>query len=52
MTSQPVDDYLWDRTGPPDELVEQLELLLAQYRCVWSPPDRDAGAEDGQSADE
>lgn len=26
------DDYLWDRSGPPDADVERLEALLARYR--------------------
>jgi len=26
------DDYLWDKTGPPDPDVERLEKLLAQFR--------------------
>ena len=26
------DEYLWDRTGPPDEEVARLEALLAPIR--------------------
>ncbi|AMY12233.1 hypothetical protein LuPra_05506 [Luteitalea pratensis] len=39
---EPMDDeYLWDRTGPPDEDVARLEALLAQFAAPsaeeWAP---------------
>jgi len=33
------DDYLWDRSGPPDPDVERLERLLAPLRGTASAPD-------------
>src|SRR5262249_17470005 len=32
MSEEDVDEYLWDRSGPPDPEVERLEGLLGRYR--------------------
>lgn len=32
MREEDVDEYLWDRSGPPDPEVERLEGLLGRYR--------------------
>ena len=32
------DDYLWDRSGPPDPEVQRLERLLARYRGSGTAP--------------
>src|SRR5271169_1976674 len=30
--NEPTQDYLWDRSGTPDQETERLESLLAQFR--------------------
>ena len=32
MTQGPFNEYLWDRSGEPDEQVRRLESLLARFR--------------------
>jgi hypothetical protein len=32
MTERTSDEYIWDRSGEPDEVVRRLESLLARYR--------------------
>ena len=32
MTEEPLDQYLWDGSGEPDEQLARLEQLLARYR--------------------
>jgi hypothetical protein len=32
VTDEPMDDYLWDRSGDEDAEVRDLERLLARYR--------------------
>ena len=32
MTEKLSEDYIWDRSGEPDEVVRRLESLLARYR--------------------
>ena len=34
MTEKTTDEYVWDRSGEPDEVVRRLESLLARYRFV------------------
>ena len=40
MTEHLIDEYVWDGSGEPDELVRALEALLARYRFV--PPALDS----------
>lgn len=42
------DDYLWDRTGEPDALVESLEAKLAPLRRREAPPDWEHAAISGE----
>jgi hypothetical protein len=54
MTEKTSDEYVWDRSGEPDEDVRRLESLLARYRFVrpLAPAvdemegERDEGAEE------
>lgn len=32
MSTRVTADYLWDRSGEPDELLEHLESVLIEYR--------------------
>ncbi len=32
MSDEAFDEYLWDRSGEPDEELRSLESLLARYR--------------------
>ena len=36
------DEYLWDRSGPPDPDVERLERMLGRLRSKAPAPDLDA----------
>src|SRR4029077_3174743 len=38
------DDYLWDRSGPPDADVERLERLLGSLRSTPAVPEWPGGA--------
>ena len=52
MADKSFHDYLWDRSGEPDELVRSLESLLARYRFENPPPPAFEGVEleaDGDS---
>ncbi len=45
------DDYVWDRTGPPDPEVVELERLLARYRSARvAPPPVTAARDEPSSA--
>jgi ferric-dicitrate binding protein FerR (iron transport regulator) len=35
--TEPIQDYLWDKSGTPDQEIERLESLLAQFRSVQQP---------------
>lgn len=36
MIDEPLDEYLWDRSGEPDDDLRTLEVLLSRYR--FDPP--------------
>ena len=49
MTDEPLDDYLWDRTGDADAEICELERLLSTFRHdrPWRPDaDDDAGCDE------
>jgi hypothetical protein len=35
--NEPIRDYLWDKSGTPDQEIERLESLLAQFRSDPQP---------------
>jgi ferric-dicitrate binding protein FerR (iron transport regulator) len=35
--TEPIQDYLWDKSGTPDQQIERLESLLAQFRSDPQP---------------
>ena len=41
MTDTTIDDYLWDHTGEPDDVLRHLESVLLEYRHreAWTPID-------------
>ncbi len=42
MSDEKPDEYLWDRSGEPDDQVRRLEELLERYRFErQTPPDAD-----------
>ena len=49
------DEYLWDRTGPPDEDVAHLEALLARFAAppaeAWAPLALDGAADRGRRSE-
>ena len=50
MIDEPIDDYLWDRTGDADEEICELERLLSTYR--HDRPLRPPIVDDARVADE
>jgi hypothetical protein len=45
------DDYLWDRSGEPDETVLHLETVLVEYRRPDMPRHADEGDQEEPPAD-
>src|SRR6185503_1062925 len=53
MSERMTDDYLWDRSGEPDETLRHLESVLGEYRHTGTaaPPDQAAQHDDLLSED-
>ena len=53
MSDEPLDPYLWDRSGTPDAEVSRLESLLQRFRFDHrvTPPDADVPAESDEHSD-